>query len=446
MTTALFDFLNELQKQVTGDLRTDEVSRVLYSTDASIYQVMPHGVLIPKTIDDVQAAVECAHRYHVPIVARTGGSSLAGQAVNEALIIDFSRHLDAVLEVNLEEQWVRVQPGIVLDELNNQLGKFGLQFGPDPASSNRAALGGIVSNNSTGAHSILYGMTADHVLETNVILNDGSTTNFSPLTEAQLAQKQALSGREGLLYQQTAQLTRNADNQGIIRRDTPRHWRRCGGYNLDRLMPPEGLSFQWPVDERFNLAKLVCGSEGTLAVMTEIKLNLVPKPTKTALAVVHFGALHTALTAVPTILETDPSLFQLEGLIILPFITTIPRHQPLKFIPYRQPLPTLRARAPPRRIIRITRCSASPTISSSRPTAFRCWSRSFASGNRSRCFRSRATSAVSSAVSSGSGCCVPSIPDATRFRRADSSRARSTASDARSPGGYRRPAAMSYCR
>ncbi len=213
MTTALFDFLNELQKQVTGDLRTDEVSRVLYSTDASIYQVMPHGVLIPKTIDDVQAAVECAHRYHVPIVARTGGSSLAGQAVNEALIIDFSRHLDAVLEVNQEEQWVRVQPGIVLDELNNQLGKFGLQFGPDPASSNRAALGGIVSNNSTGAHSILYGMTADHVLETNVILNDGSMAYFSPLTEAQLAQKQALSSREGLLYQQTAQLTHNAANQ-----------------------------------------------------------------------------------------------------------------------------------------------------------------------------------------------------------------------------------------
>ncbi|MCZ7672265.1 MAG: FAD-binding oxidoreductase [Chloroflexi bacterium] len=201
MESALFDFLNDLQKQVSGELRTDEFSRVLYSTDASIYQVMPHGVLIPKTMADVQAAVECAACYKIPIVARTGGSSLAGQTVNEALIIDFSRHLDAVLEVNAEEQWVRVQPGIVLDELNLHLHRHGLQFGPDPASSNRAAMGGIVSNNSTGAHSILYGMTADHVLETNVILNDGSLAHFSALTEAQLAQKQRLTSREGRLYQ-----------------------------------------------------------------------------------------------------------------------------------------------------------------------------------------------------------------------------------------------------
>jgi FAD/FMN-containing dehydrogenase len=178
MKTALFDFLNELQHQVTGDLRTDEFSRLLYSTDASIYQVMPHAVLIPKTMDDVAAAVACAAQYKIPLVARTGGSSLAGQTVNEALIIDFSKHLNKVIEVNEAEQWVRVQPGIVLDELNIHLRQTGLQFGPDPASSNRAAMGGIVANNSTGAHSILYGMTADHVLETNVILNDGSLAHF----------------------------------------------------------------------------------------------------------------------------------------------------------------------------------------------------------------------------------------------------------------------------
>ena len=309
--TALFDFLNELQKRVAGDLLTDEYSRVLYSTDASIYQVMPYGVLIPQTMDDVQAAVECAAQYKIPIVARTGGSSLAGQTVNEALIIDFTRHLNDVVEVNAEENWVRVQPGIVLDELNIHLSQYGLQFGPDPASSNRAAMGGIVANNSTGAHSIIYGMTADHVLETSVILNDGSTAQFSPLTSEQVAQKQKLGGREGHIYQQAAQLAHDSHNQQIIRTHTPRHWRRCGGYNLDRLLPPVGLSFQWPVDERFNLAKLVCGSEGTLAVMTEIKLNLVRKPTRTALAIVHFEALTTALTAVPTILETEPSAIEL---------------------------------------------------------------------------------------------------------------------------------------
>jgi len=311
METALFDFLNDLRKQVTGDLRTDEYSRVLYSTDASIYQVMPHGVFIPKTIDDVQAAVACAAQYKVPIVARTGGSSLAGQTVNEALIIDFSRHLNEILEVNQEEQWVRVQPGIVLDELNSHLRQHGLQFGPDPASSNRAAMGGIVANNSTGSHSIVYGMTADHVLETNVILNDGSVVEFSPLTNEQLAQKQALSSVEGRLYEEIAALANNPVNQQIIRDHTPRHWRRCGGYNLDRLVPQDGLSFQWPVDDQFNLSKLICGSEGTLAVMTEIKLNLVKKPTKTALVIVHFDALNTALTAVPPILEIEPSAVEL---------------------------------------------------------------------------------------------------------------------------------------
>ncbi|MGB4872065.1 MAG: FAD-binding oxidoreductase, partial [Candidatus Promineifilaceae bacterium] len=188
--SALPDFLNALQKRVSGSLRTDAYSRILYSTDASIYQVMPHGVLIPQTVDDVQAAVACAAEYKIPLLARTGGSSLAGQAVNEALVIDFTRHLNQVLELNQAERWVRVQPGIVLDELNLQLRPFALQFGPDPASSNRAAMGGIVSNNSTGAHSILYGMTADHVLETNVILNDGSAAHFSALSPEQLAQKQ----------------------------------------------------------------------------------------------------------------------------------------------------------------------------------------------------------------------------------------------------------------
>src|SRR5690606_23914128 len=158
--TALPDFLNELGRRVHGDIRTDHYSRLLYSTDASIYRAMPYGVLIPQSIEDVQATVELAASYQIPLLPRTAGSSLAGQATNEAMVIDFSRHLDQVLELNVEEQWVRVQPGIVLDELNLFLRPYGLQFGPDPASSNRACMGGIVSNNSTGSHSILYGMTA----------------------------------------------------------------------------------------------------------------------------------------------------------------------------------------------------------------------------------------------------------------------------------------------
>ena len=305
--TKLYDFLAELQRSIQGDLRTDEYSRILYSTDASIYQVKPHGVLVPKTAADVHAAIELAAKYQAPILPRTAGSSLAGQAINEALVIDFTRHLDQILEINQEEQWVRVQPGIVLDQLNLDLRPYGLQFGPDPASSNRAAIGGIVSNNSTGSHSIMYGMTADHVLAMNVILSDGSMAHLTSLSSEQLAQQRQKKGLAGQIYRQIADLA--AQNSATIQAGTPRHWRRCGGYNLDRFV--DGPTFHWPRDPRFNLAKLVSGAEGTLAVITEIKLNLVPIPKMTALAVVHFESLMAALTAVPTMLEVGPSAVEL---------------------------------------------------------------------------------------------------------------------------------------
>ena len=321
--------LQALKKRVRGDLRTDQTSRLLYSTDASIYQVMPLAVLLPQSVEDVQAAVEVAAAHGVPLLPRTGGSSLAGQAVNEALVIDMTRHLDQVLAVNPEERWVRVQPGMVLDELNVQLRPYGLQFGPDPASSNRAAMGGIVSNNSTGSHSIRYGMTADHVLAMNVILSDGSAARFAPLTAAELAQVATRPGLEGTLYRQLHALVTDPANQAAIRQGTPRHWRRCGGYNLDRLLPAGGtppLTFNWPPDERFNLARLVSGAEGTLAVITEITLNLVPRPTHTALAIVHFDSLHTALSAVPSILQTDPSAVELLDNLGLTMCRQVPEY------------------------------------------------------------------------------------------------------------------------
>ena len=325
-SSRLADFLAELDKQVAGDLRTDQMSRILYSTDASIYQMMPHGVLIPNTVEDLFAAVELAARYDIPLLPRTGGSSLAGQAVNEALVIDFTRHLDQVLEVNAEEHWVRVQPGIVLDELNLHLRPYRLQFGPDPASSNRAAMGGIVSNNSTGAHSILYGMTADHLQETNLILNDGSSAHFRPLETAELAQARERSGREGEIYRQVTQLLGQPANQETITAHTPRHWRRCGGYNLDRLIDDPALTFLWPKDQRFNMANLICGAEGTLGVMTEIKLNLVPLPQMTALVIIQFEELPTALSAVPVILQVKPTAVELLDNLGLTLCRNVPEY------------------------------------------------------------------------------------------------------------------------
>ena len=317
------EFLNELRPHVRGDLRTDQYSRMLYSTDASIYQQMPLAVLVPRTVDDVQAAVELAARHRVPVLPRASGSSLAGQAVNEALVIDSTRWLDGIHEINPEERWVRVGPGRVLDELNLALKPHGLQFGPDPASSNRAAMGGIVSNNSTGSHSILYGMTADHLLEAEVILADGSRTRMGPLDNGALRQRQMRDGREGHVYREVTRLAR--DNADTIRAGTPRHWRRCGGYNLDRFVEG-GVSFNWPQDEHFNLAKLLSGAEGTLGVLTELKLNLVPLPRMTALAIVHYDDLFTALSAVPAMLETAPSAIELLDNLGLTLCRDVPEY------------------------------------------------------------------------------------------------------------------------
>jgi FAD/FMN-containing dehydrogenase/Fe-S oxidoreductase len=312
--------MDALRREVQGELRTDWMSRVLYSTDASIYQVMPLGVLFPATPDDVEAAVVLAARYKVPILPRTAGTSLAGQAVNEALVIDLSRHLNRVLEINAEERWVRVEPGVVLDALNRELAPTGFMFGPDPASGNRAALGGMVGNNATGSHSILYGMTADHVLETAVLLSDGSRVRFGPVDGDGIDRFLEKPGREGEVCRAIHSMAR--DHRDTILAGTPRHWRRAGGYNLDRFV--EGASFRWPRDPRFNLARLICGSEGTLAVMTEIKLGLVERPAGTALAVVHFDRLEAALDAVPAVLEVGPSAVEFMDQVGLALTREVP--------------------------------------------------------------------------------------------------------------------------
>jgi len=168
------DFLHELKKHFTGHLRLDTASRILYSTDASMYQIEPLGVAIPKTQDDLQSAVELAAKYKVPILPRGAGSSLGGQAIGEALILDCSRYLDSLIEIDSDSHTAIVEPGLVLADLNRAAAKLGLMFGPDPASAERATMGGVIGNNATGAHSILYGMTADHLISADVILGDGN--------------------------------------------------------------------------------------------------------------------------------------------------------------------------------------------------------------------------------------------------------------------------------
>ena len=296
-------FVEHCRPRVAGELRDDRYTRVLYSTDASLYQALPHAVLIPRTADDVMVAVALAAEFGLPVLPRGAGTSLAGQAVNEALILDFTRHLDAIVEINPGERWVRVQPGVVVDDLNAALRPHGVQFGPDPASSDRSTLGGAVANNATGSHSLIYGMTADHVRAMEVVLADGSPLTLAP------------SSIDIRVVNDITQLVAQPANRQIIREGTPQYWRRCGGYNLDRL-----------VNGSPNLAQLVCGSEGTLAVMTEITLGLVPRPAHTGLALVHFDALHVALAAVPAILETEPSAVELIDNLSLALCRDVPAY------------------------------------------------------------------------------------------------------------------------
>src|SRR5215216_800142 len=168
------DFIDELRKHFTGDIRLDRASRILYSTDASIYQMEPLGVAFPKTQEDLHAAVELAAKYKIPVLPRGSGTSLAGQAIGNSLILDCSRWLDSIVEVDPEAQTATVEPGVILSKLNAVAAKHGLMFGPDPASAERATMGGVIANNATGAHSLSYGMTADHLLSGDVILSDGS--------------------------------------------------------------------------------------------------------------------------------------------------------------------------------------------------------------------------------------------------------------------------------
>lgn len=322
----LTDFFADLRHAVGGDVRTDLYNRTLYSTDASLYQVLPLGVFFPRHADEVAAAVTLAAQYQIPVLPRAGGTALAGQTVNAALVIDTTHHMDRLLEVNAEERRVRVQPGLILDALNRQLKPTGLQFGPDPASSNRAAMGGIVGNNATGSHSILYGMAVDHVLETRVVLDDGTPVTFGPLDT--MTDALASNGRMGKIYRGIYNLI--TTHGEVIRTGTPRHWRRCGGYNLFRFVDGVPDSPYPRADGgRFNLAQLICGSEGTLGMITELTLNLVPRPQLTALGIIHFDDAYTTMDATQAVLETQPSAVELLDRLSMQLCRTQPTYAKL---------------------------------------------------------------------------------------------------------------------
>ncbi|HEV2109283.1 MAG TPA: FAD-linked oxidase C-terminal domain-containing protein [Thermomicrobiales bacterium] len=290
----------ELRSRVSGEVRFDAVSRMLYSTDASNYQIEPVGVVLPKTAEDVQATIDLASSHGVAVLPRGGGSSLAGQAVGAALVIDFSKYLNRVLDIDPEAHTVTVEPGINLDLLNRQLKSSGLMFGPDPSSGNRATIGGVIGNNSAGAHSILYGMTADHVRSVRLALAEGDVVDLGAASPEQLAARAGADDALGRLL--TRLLAFRERHRDLIARDFPPHWRRATGYSLNEFLKPE---------DAFNPARLVVASEGTLATMLRATLDLVPLPERTGLILLQFDDLIASMAATPAILECQPSAIEL---------------------------------------------------------------------------------------------------------------------------------------
>lgn len=304
-TGRLEELAAELRDQIEGEVRFDTATRLLYSTDASLYQIMPLGVVVPRHAGDVVTAVTLAARYNVPVLPRGSGTSLGGQTVGEALVIDGSKHLNRVLEIDADGARARVQPGVILDELNAQLRPHRLQFAPDVATSDRASVGGMMGNNSSGAHSVIYGKTVDHVLAQQVVLADGSETEFRELDAGEWARREDGAGTEGRIYRTVRRVVdENADE---IDRRFPHIMRRVGGYNLDEFARRGSR----------NLAKIAVGSEGTLVFVTEATLNLVPTPAAKALLVAQFADLIEALEATPACLEHHPAAVELTDRTIL---------------------------------------------------------------------------------------------------------------------------------
>ncbi len=320
-STALISQLAaELEGCFDGEVRFDDMTRGLYSTDASIYQISPVGVVLPRTLADVRAAIEVARRHRVPILPRGGGTSLSGQTVAAALVIDFSKFMNRILDIDVERRLVRVEPGVVLDQLNAALAPFGLQFGPDVATSSRANLGGMIGNNSAGSRSVRQGKVIDHVRELKVLLADGSEIVCGPCSDDLRAEKQRQPGREGEIYRRLPQIV--AENRREIIAKYPRILRRVSGYNLDAFIPEiydnsplapmaKQLDREWPDRRAFNLARLIVGSEGTLGTVTEALLHIVPLPKERGVVCLQFRTTDAALESVTKILECQPSAVEM---------------------------------------------------------------------------------------------------------------------------------------
>ena len=312
------DLDGALRAALAGEVRFDPYTRHIYSTDASLYAIEPLGVAYPRDADDVVAAIEVARRFDVPVLPRGAGTSLAGQTVGQAVVLDMSRYMHRLVELDAEAGVARVQPGLIQDDLNKVAATHRLMFAPDTSTSNRATLGGMIGNNSCGARSARYGMTIDHVEWLDVVLSDGSRARVGPTSPSEIVWRGQSRSLEGRLYREVPALV--ARHETAIRRDFPPFWRKSGGYRLERMLSERGP---------FNLANLVVGSEGTLAVVVEASVRLVPQPKAVVGIAGHFETVAAAIAAADDAREMDAAVIELVDRFILDLARKSPAHAAL---------------------------------------------------------------------------------------------------------------------
>ena len=308
-----------LKQSLDGDVFTDQVQKVIYATDASSYREIPQAVTRPKNKEDIRKIIEFARQTGTSVIPRAGGTSLAGQVVGSGIVVDISKYLNKIGELNIEEHWIEVEPGVILAELNQFLSKHSLQFAPETSTANRCCIGGMLGNNSCGLHSLIYGSTREHILEVEAILSDGTDVTFGELSPKEFQAK--CSGKTELLetkiYQNIQEILVDPFNQQEIRNEfpDPKVTRRNNGYALDVLLETDPFTNN---GKPFNLCKLLAGSEGTLVFITKIKLNLVPLPRQfQGLVCAHFNTLEDSFYGNIVALRHHPDAIELTDDIIL---------------------------------------------------------------------------------------------------------------------------------
>jgi len=296
---------NELKRVVRGEVRFDRGSRALYATDGSNYRQIPIGLVIPRDAEDVVAAVAACRKYGAPVLPRGAGTSLAGQCCNVAVVLDFTKYMNQVIQIDPQQKWARVQPGIVLDALQSQALKHQLMFAPDPSTHNRCTIGGMIGNNSCGTHSLLGGKTVDNVEELRILLYDGTQITVGATPDEEFDRIVQKGGRPAEIYRNLRSIR---DRYGdLVRARFPQIPRRVSGYNLDELLPERG----------FNVARTLVGTEGTCVVVLEAKLKLIPSPPHRVLVALGYGDAFLAADHVPEILPFHPiGLEGFEGSIV----------------------------------------------------------------------------------------------------------------------------------